>query len=1056
MYGINVLFRITVSIQTNPDQFTISSMHKRLLILLFFSLTYTLGISQRTFVYSDPQKAYQDGLELFNEKNYLSARQTFENIYKVSRKNADNIDQVLMQNLEFYIAASAAEANEKDAELLLLNYYKKYHETDKRRLIYFYLGKYYFQNKKYTESSDWFAEVKTEDLSDNQLIEYKFDLAYSYFIKKKFDEAKPLFREIKGDKEKYFYPANYYYAFICFYQKNYTEAKKSFKAISDSKMYAAVIPYYMAQIYFLNKQYDTTIAYIKANIDRPDVMYKDEMRHLLGESYFQLSDYANAEPLIDEFVSKNNKVRKEDIYELGFCQYQTKEYDKAITNLVQMNLVNEKMGQNSTYALADCYIHTNQKDKARSAFQSASTMDFDKEIKNTSLFQYAKLSFELNYSSDAITAFEAYLKANPDGRYAEESNEMLATCLIKTKNYERAYKIMESLPTLNTDMKEAYQRVTYYRAVEIYNDKKYQDAIDLCGKSMNYPVINEIAALACYLRGESYYQLQDYDKAIENYQLFNRAMKSYMESKVDASEFRSEYNIGYCYFKKKDFAAAKYHFKSAVHKLETTNDERGKKAFTPDLYMRLAECNFITKDYNDALKGYDKVASNSWTGAEYALYQKGVVLGLMGRSSEKITTLNSLIDQYPSSIYRDQATFEKGETYIEMDNGADAITAYKEVISKYPTSTLAPKSYLKIALALYNMNKKEDALEYYKALIKKYPQTTESKRAISAIKDLSVELGRPDEYASYTNSESEKDSLTYQAAENAYSNGDCIRAIPLFQSYYTKFPSGFFVNESHYYRAECLLKNKSYQDALGDYKAIITNRYAKFYERSLLNASGIAYYEVKDTEQAYELYTKLSEASTTTANSYTAMLGVMKTAFRLNKYPEATIYADKVLNNTDSKEGDINEALYIKAKCAYAQQQYDIAYINFNKLSLITVSERAAEAKYMVAKLLYDKQEYKASLDTCFKLKGRFDSYDYWVVKAFILIADDYNGMGNSFQAKATLESIVENYKGDQSLIDEAKSKLNKLNADALEHSKIETTTPSDSLIIDQDPNNKK
>ena len=1023
---------------------------------MLFSLTYTLGIGQRTFVYSDPQKAYQDGLELFNEKNYLSARQRFEEIYKVTPHNGRSTDFVLMQNLEFYIAACACEANDKDAEILLTNYYKKYHETDKRRLVYFYLGKYYFQNKKYTESSEWFAKVKTEDLSESQLIEYKFDLAYSYFIKKKFDEAKPLFREIKDIKEKYFYPANYYYAFICFYQKNYTEAKKSFKAIEDSKMYAAVIPYYMAQIHFLNKQYDTTVSYIRSNIDRSDVMYKDEMNHLLGESYFQLSNYAEALPLIESFVAKNNKVRKEDIYELGFCQYQVKDYEKAITNLVQMNLVKEKMGQNATYALADCYLHTAQKDKARSAFQSSSTMDFDKEIKSTSLFQYAKLSYELNYTTDAITALESYLKDNPDGRYAEESNEILATALIKTKNYERAYRIMESLPTMNPTMKEAYQRVTYYRAVEIYNDKKYEQSIDLCDKSLKFPAIQEFAALASYLRAESYYQLKDFDKSLENYQLFNRAMKPYMEEKIDVSEFRSEYNIAYCYFKKKDFKAARFHFKSALDKMPETKDNRGKQALMPDLYMRLAECYFITKDYNNALTAYDKVASKSWDGAEYALFQKAVVQGLLGRNQDKIATLNSLAELYPRSTYQDQSIYEKAETYIDMDNNTAAISAYNEVISKFPTSALAPKSFLKIALALYNMNKKEEALDYYKNLVKKYPETTESKRAISAIKDLSVELGRPDEYAAYTNSESEKDSLTYQAAENAYANGDCIKSIPLFQNYYSKFPNGFFVNESHYYRAECLLKNKSYQDAFGDYQAIITNRYARFYERSLLNASGIAYYELRDTAKAYDLYTKLFEASTSTANTNTAILGVLKTAYKLNKYIEATIYADKVLNNVSSKEGDVYEALYIKAKCAIAQGQNDIAYLNFNRLSLATVSERAAESKYMVARLLFDKQEYKASLDTCFKLKSRFDSYDYWVVKAFILIAENYAAMDNTFQAKATLESIIENYKGDQSLVNEAKAKLEKMNNAALDKSKIQLTAPSDSILIEQDPNIKK
>jgi TolA-binding protein len=1031
-------------------------MHKRLLILLLLCLTYTLSIGQRTAVYSDPHKAYQDGLELFNEKNYVSARLRFEEIYKVHHQPGDNFDLVLMQNLEFYIAACASEVNDKDAETLLLNYFKKYHETDKRRLIYFYLGKYYFTNKNYKESSDWFSKVKTDDLSESQLIEYKFDLAYSYFIKKKFDEAKPLFREIKDNKEKYYYPSNYYYAFICFYQKEYTEARKSFKAIEDSKMYSSVIPYYLSQIYFLNKEYDTTVAYLKANMDRPDILYKDEMNHLLGEAYFQQSDYKSAEPLIEDFVNKNNKVRKEDIYELGFCQYQNKEYEKAITNLVQMNLLNEKMGQNSTYALADCYLHTSQKDKARSAFQSASTMDFDNEIKQTSLFQYAKLSYELNYSTDAITALESYLKANPNGRYVDESNEILANTLIKTKNYERAYKVMESLPAFTPVMKEAYQKVTYYRAVEIFNDKKYEACIDLCDKSLKFPVLQDMAALACYLRGECYYQLQDYDKAIENYDLFNRAMKPYMEEKLDISEFRSEYNIGYCYFKKKDYRAARYHFKSAIDKMADTKDNRGKQAFVADLYMRLAECYFVTKEYSNALATYDKVVSKSWDGAEYALFQKAVVLGLMNRNEEKIATLNILMDQYPHSIYIDQALYEKAETYIEMDNSNAAISAYNDVVSKYPTSSLAPRSLLRIALALYNQNKKDEALDYYKSVVKKYPQTSESKRAISAIKDLSLELGRPDEYAAYTSSETEKDSLTYQAAELPYANGDCIKAVPLFQSYYTKFPNGLFINESHFYRAECLLKNKAYPDAFGDYQAIITNRYAKFYERSLLNASGIAFYELRDTQKAYELYTKLYEASSNTANTYTATLGVMKTAYQLEKYIDATAYADKILSNTASKEGDIYEALYIKAKSAYAQGQNDIAFLNFNRLSLSTVSERAAESKYMVAKLLYDKQEYKASLDTCFKLKSRFDSYAYWVVKAFILISDDYKAMDNSFQAKATLESIIENYKGDQSLVNEARLKLAKLDEEALNKSKIQMTTPSDSILLEQDPTNKK
>lgn len=1031
-------------------------MRKILLAISVLLLTCTAASAQRTMVYSDPQKAYQDGLELFNEKNYLSARQRFEEIYKVNRQASDNVHQVTLQNLEFYIAACAAEANDADAEILLQDYYKKYHETDKRRLVYFYLGKYYFQNKKYADASEWFSKVNTEDLSPSQLTEYKFDLAYSYFIKKKFDEAKPLFREIKDEDGKYFYPANYYYAFICFYQKNYNEALKSFTAIQDSKMYASVIPYYLSQIYFLNKEYEHTISYIRQSLGNTEIMYQDEMKHLLGESYFQLNNYTDALPLLEEFVAKNQKVRKEDIYELGFSQYHLGQYEKAVTNLVQLNLLNEKMGQNSTYALADCYLHLGQKDKARSAFQSASTMDFDNEIKQTSLFQYAKLSFELNNSSDAITALETYLKDNPKGRYVDESNEILANVLIKTKNYEKAYKIMEGLPSMTPAMKEAYQRVTYYRAVEVFNDKKYDEALELCDKSLKFPSMQEFAALATYMRGECYYFQNNFDKSIENFQLFNRAMKPYMEEKLDLSEFRSEYNIGYDYFKKKDFRAARIHFRAAQEKATETKDRKGVQALNPDLTMRLGECYFITKDYTSALAQYEKIVTFNWNGVEYALYQKAIVLGLLNRNSEKIAALNTLISSYPKSVYVDQAIFEKGETYTDMENNEAALAAYKEVISRFPNSTLAPKAYLKTALALYNTNRKDEALTYYKDAIKNYPSSSESKRAVSAIKDLSVELGRPDEYAAYASSETEKDSLTYEAAENAYVNNDCVKAINLFQTYYSRFPNGIFFNEAHNYRAECLLRSKSYQDALGDYEAIVANKYSKFYEHAVLNASGIALYEVGDTEKAYNLYLKLFEASTSTANTYTAILGVMNTAYHLEKYQQASEYADKILSNPASKEDHINDALYIKGKCAYMQKQNDIAYINFNRLSNSTISEKAAESKYMVAQLLYEKGEYKASQDTCFRLKNRFASYDYWVVKGFILLADNYRAMSNSFQAKATLESIIENYKGDQSLINEAKTKLDALQNDELKKSKIQTIQPSDSVIIEQElPANK-
>ena len=84
-------------------------------------------------------------------------------------------------------------------------------------------------------------------------------------------------------------------------------------------------------------------------------------------------------------------------------------------------------------------------------------------------------------------------------------------------------------------------------------------------------------------------------------------------------------------------------------------------------------------------------------------------------------------------------------------------------------------------------------------------------------------------------------------------------------------------------------------------------------------------------------------------------------------------------------------------------------------------------------------------------MKNKYSSYEYWIAKTFILIADNYYAQGNSFQAKATLESIVQNYDGDAVVLAEAKTKLEKIKSEELNRSKIMQIVPGDTLIMEQD-----
>ncbi|HWB61956.1 MAG TPA: tetratricopeptide repeat protein, partial [Chitinophagales bacterium] len=798
------------------------------------------------------------------------------------------------------------------------------HETDKRRLINFYLGKYYYQDSRYNDAVTYLSKVNITDLNNEQIYDYRFQLGYCYFIKKKFSDAKPLFASIREIKDKYYYPSNYYYAFICFYTKDYDEAMKAFLSIEDSKMYSAVIPYYVAQIYFIKKDYDKVVDYVNKALDKNGVLYKAEMQFLLGKTYFQKSEYARALPLLLNYIAKSSKTDKEDLYMLAYCQYKTGDYNKAIDNFKQLNLLNEQLGQNATYALADCYLKTGQKDKARSAFQSAASMDFDQAIKQNALFNYGKLSFELNFTNDAIQSLESYLDKFPNGDHAEEANELMAAALVRTKNYDKAYKIMEALPNKSPIMQQAYQKVTYFRAVELYNDKKYDEALTLCDKSLANPFNNELHALALYLKAEIQYTQEHYTGARQNYLRFAEITSDALETKEEASKFRADYNVGYTYFKEKNYSDAAIYFGNAIDESKTTSDKKGKTALTPDLYLRYADCEFVTRNYTKAIPAYTEIVTQKWNAADYAQYRKAVILGLQNQNDEKIDALNYLISQFPTSNYVDHAYFDIGETYLAEGNNNAARTAYQHIINSSPTSTLMPRCYLKTAVIDYNSGKKEQAADDYKDVVLKFPKSKEATEALNALKDLDVELGKASDYFDFASknsdikiSSAEQDSLTYVSADNAYQNNNCDLATGLYQTYLDKFPNGMFASDAHWNRSECLTKSKNFTSALADYDAIIQNRYSKYYERALLKASGIAYYEVHDYTKANALYKQLYVASTSAQNTYTAMVGMLSTAVKLNDNEHTLEYADQLLNSGVAKDADIQEAYYEKGKANY-------------------------------------------------------------------------------------------------------------------------------------------
>jgi len=146
-----------------------------------------------------------------------------------------------------------------------------------------------------------------------------------------------------------------------------------------------------------------------------------------------------------------------------------------------------------------------------------------------------------------------------------------------------------------------------------------------------------------------------------------------------------------------------------------------------------------------------------------------------------------------------------------------------------------------------------------------------------------------------------------------------------------------------------------------------------------------------------------------------AYLGQLRCSYRLEKYDTAFSSARKVTSFAESTKDALVESNLILGRIFLNKyQQGDSALPYFNYVIRETKNANAAEAKYSLAYISFQKKDWKQCESHIFELNDNYSSYDYWVAKAFILLADVYLEKKDAFQAKATLQSIIDNYKGEE------------------------------------------
>jgi tetratricopeptide (TPR) repeat protein len=1010
----------------------------RILFYIRFSIvTCLLALSARaqyTKSYDDPDAAFKTAKEFFQKNQYSLAFPVFKDLYAADFSKS-NFPVSIQTEVKYYYITCGLKLNDASVQPLAIDFIDLEHHSPRIEMLSYELGEYYFRQSNFGEAINYYNKAGIENLTNNEIGLLKFHKGYAHFAQQQFAEAKPYFDAVRQmPKDENYTDANYYYGFICFSEKNYTEALGAFKIAETNPEYQPVVPFYIAEINYFTGDHDAALAIAEKAIKKGGQYYDLELKQLAGHLYFDKKEYAKAEPYLAEYVKKSDKVRREDLYELSYCYYAAANWYKSIDGFKQLSGKEDSLAQNSMYLLATAYLKTDQKANARNAFLLCESNNSNALQKEVSTFNYAKLSYELGFTDIALKETEGFLANYPNSVYTKEAKEVGVSVLAKTSNYKDALAMYESITDKSEHVKKIYPGILYGRAVELINDQKIEQADELLNKIIQAPYNNQLLQYVYFWKGEIAYRNGDAPGAVNYFANYLNDPKVNGEVNI----INAKYSLAYSLLKKEEYTTALSYFLQVNKSISASSSP-----IEIDAYLRAADCYFMNKNYRQALTMYENVVAWNVKGADYALFQKAIIAGATNKNADKILLMQNLHQHFPNSSLNADANLEMANTYLADERFADASVPLQNILKDKNSTALWPQAYLKLGVVNFNLNKNEEALNNFTQLVAKYPNSQESDEAIEYIRNIFISNQRPSDFISFMKQNgkmvtySEEDSLTFKAAQLKYEEKDFASAVKGYNDYLLKFSDGKYAIEANYFLAEINLANKNNEAALPYYNAVASKAPNRFAERSTLQSARIYYFDKKDYSAAEKYYTQLKSLATQQEDKLEAMRGLLRCQYKQQQWKEAAENAHDLLNEKSIATDDKLMASMVIAKSLQSENKSEEAIGSYKQVIALGKSEFSAEAQYRIAEILLQQNKFAEAEKAGFETIKKYGSYDVWVTRSYILLGDVYFKQKDYFNAEATYKSVAENASSSE-LKEEAQHKLNEVLNEKNKNSKVE------------------
>ena len=721
----------------------------------------------------------------------------------------------------------------------------------------------------------------------------------------------------------------------------------------------------------LNGGGDMTQAYNTANelvATTEDPYIEAEAERILGEYWYRKGDYAKAADLLTSYMTtgQSQDVRY-DTYLLGMSEFQTGNMDGALEHLNAVVADDDAVTQNALLHIGLAQLKKGDRNSARMAFERASNIPGKPDVREQALYNYAMVIHETSYSpfAESVTSMERFLNEYPKSAYADKVSSYLVDVYLNTTSYDAALASIAKIQNPGASILAAKMQLLYKKAMDDMASGNYDNVPSLLSDVIALERYDrKTANEAMFWRGECYYRMGQIDRAEADY---NRYL-ALTGSGMTQNSGLANYGLGYIYYNRSDYTRSGKAFRNVI---ETSRQTRLDDNVIADAALRAGDCMFYGRQYDKAKEYYGTAINLAPATGDYALYQTAMVNGLQRNYQQKIQDLDKLTVNYPHSPYVASALYEEGRAYQQTDKPEQAVAVFSRIISDYPNTDLARKASAETALIYYQTDKYDQAIAAYKDVIARYPGSDEARTALVDLKSIYVEKGDINTYLAYTETVqgatpiavSERDSLTYTAAEGLFSRGQKADAKTRFKEYLQQYPNGAFAANAWYYQGILLEEENDYEEAYESFMHSASYESSRFCESALDHASAMAW-SVGDWETAMDTYIRLYD-KTTNAEQAQALL-------------------------ESGKRADARPLL--------------------EELSKDTRSRYGAESDYLLSQLLFDSGDAAGAEKVIMDFIQEGTPHMYWLARSFILLSDIYKSQGKDVEARQYLLSLKSNY----------------------------------------------